>query len=227
MLRVTSLPRFSHLASPSRFFPTIRRLFLFVIVTTGLWSAETTPQQTLVFMGDSLTAGYGLENPSTQAYPALIQEKIDKAGLDYRVVNAGLSGDTTAGGLRRITWLLQQKIDVLVIALGGNDGLRGVSPKASKSNLKGIIERARAKYPDITIILAGMEMPVSMGQAYRQSFRQIFPEIAREKKCHLIPFLLEGIGGDPKFNQPDLIHPTAKGQRVIAETVWESLKPLL
>jgi len=190
-------------------------------------SAYATEPRTIVFIGDSLTAGYGLDNPSAQAYPALIQEKIDAANLNYLAINAGLSGDTTAGGLRRINWLLRQKIDILVIALGGNDGLRGVSPKSTKSNLNGIIENARAKYPDATIMLAGMQMPANMGEAYRQSFRRIFPEIAQEKRAKLIPFLLEGIGGDPEFNQADLIHPTAEGQRLIAETVWLSLKPLL
>jgi acyl-CoA thioesterase-1 len=183
--------------------------------------------RTIVFLGDSLTAGYGLDNPSAQAYPALIQEKIDTANLDYRAINAGLSGDTTAGGLRRINWLLRQKIDILVIALGGNDGLRGVSPKATKGNLKGIIDQTRAKYPDVTIMLAGMQMPTNMGEAYQQAFRRIFPEVAQKKRCKLIPFLLEGIGGDAEYNQPDLIHPTAEGQRLIADTVWLSLKPLL
>lgn len=204
----------------------IRRLFFIALMSVAI-SAQADERKTIVFIGDSLTAGYGLDNPNAQAYPALIQEKIDAAQLDYRAVNAGLSGDTTAGGLRRINWLLRQKIDILVIALGGNDGLRGVSPKSTKGNLKGIIENARAKYPDVTIMLAGMQMPANMGEAYRQSFRRIFPEVAQEKHCKLIPFLLEGIGGDPEFNQPDLIHPTAEGQRLIAETVWISLKPLL
>ncbi len=198
---------------------------LITVLFVQLASAQES--RTIVFLGDSLTAGYGLDNPSAQAYPALIQGKIDAANLNFRAVNAGLSGDTTAGGLRRINWLLRQKIDILVIALGGNDGLRGVAPKASKANLKGIIERTRAKYPEATIILAGMQMPANMGEAYRQSFRRIFPEVAAEKHTQLIPFLLEGIGGDPKFNQADLIHPTTEGQRVIAETVWSSLEPLL
>lgn len=131
-------------------------------------SASATEPRNIVFIGDSLTAGYGLDNPKAQAYPALIQEKIDAANLNYRAVNAGLSGDTTAGGLQRINWLLRQKIDILVVALGGNDGLRGVSPKATKSNLRGIIEKARVKYPDVVIILAGMQMPTNMGESYRE-----------------------------------------------------------
>lgn len=190
-------------------------------------AAHANERRTVVFLGDSLTAGYGLDNPSAQAYPALIQDKIDAAGLDWRAVNAGLSGDTTAGGLRRINWLLRQKIDILVLALGGNDGLRGVAPNATKANLKGIIEAARAKYPEIIIVLAGMQMPANMGAAYQQSFQQVFPEIAHETHCALIPFLLEGMGGDPALNQADLIHPTDEGQRVIAETVWQYLAPLL
>lgn len=203
-------------------------LRLFFVALFGLAiSAQAAERKTIVFIGDSLTAGYGLDNPSAQAYPALIQEKIDAAQLSYRTVNAGLSGDTTAGGLRRINWLLRQHMDILVIALGGNDGLRGVSPQTTKANLKGIIERTRAKYPQVNILLAGMQMPANMGETYRESFRDIFPELAHEKDCELIPFLLEGVGGVPQLNQPDLIHPTAKGQRLIAETVWSALKPLL
>jgi len=202
------------------------RLFFIALICVAI-PAQADERKTIVFIGDSLTVGYGLDNPKAQSYPALIQEKIDAAQLDYRAVNAGLSGDTTAGGLRRINWLLQQKIDILIIALGGNDGLRGVSADVTKGNLKGIIENARAKYPSVTILLAGMQMPTNMGEAYRQSFQRIFPEVAQENHTRLIPFLLEGVGGDPSLNQPDLIHPTAEGQRLIAEIVWLSLKPLL
>ena len=202
------------------------RLFFLALFCLSV-SAQAAERKTIVFIGDSLTAGYGLDNPSAQAYPALIQEKIDAAQLNYLAVNAGLSGDTTAGGLRRINWLLRQKIDILVIALGGNDGLRGVSPKSTKANLKGIIEQTRAKYPSVTIMLAGMQMPANMGEAYRQSFRRIFPEVADEKKCLLIPFLLEGVGGDPEFNQIDLIHPNLAGQRRIANHVWAFLESRL
>lgn len=215
------------MASPSGSFRKMKLHLLLIALVGFAVAAHADERRTIVFLGDSLTAGYGLDNPSAQAYPALIQDKIDDAKLDWRAVNAGLSGDTTAGGLRRINWLLRQKIDILVLALGGNDGLRGVAPKATKANLNGIIEAARAKYPDITIVLAGMQMPTNMGAAYRQSFQQVFPEVAREKHCTLIPFLLEGIGGNPAFNQADLIHPTAEGQRVIAKTIWPYLAPLL
>mgnify|MGYP003706258615 FL=1 len=215
------------MASPSRAFLQMSRGIFCLIAMLFVSSASATEPRNIVFIGDSLTAGYGLDNPKAQAYPALIQEKIDAANLNYRAVNAGLSGDTTAGGLQRINWLLRQKIDILVVALGGNDGLRGVSPKATKSNLRGIIEKARVKYPDVVIILAGMQMPTNMGESYRESFRRIFPEVAQEKRCDLIPFLLDGVGGYPKFNQPDLIHPTAEGQQIMAQIVWLSLMPIL
>lgn len=201
--------------------------FLFLTLMFGVISAQAEDRKTIVFIGDSITAGYGLDNPSAQAYPALIQEKIDAIRLDYRAVNAGLSGDTTAGGMRRINWLLRQKIDILVLALGGNDGLRGVAPNTTKENLLGIIERTRATYPQVQILVAGMQMPANMGDDYATAFRNLFPAVASQTQSELIPFLLEGVGGDPEFNQIDLIHPTAEGQRLIAETVWLSLKPLL
>ena len=205
----------------------MKRHFLLLVLLFGVISAHADDRKTIVFIGDSITAGYGLDNPSAQAYPALIQEKIDEAQLDYRAVNAGLSGDTTAGGLRRINWLLRQKIDILVLALGGNDGLRGVAPETTKENLIGIIERTRATYPHVQILVAGMQMPANMGGDYIKTFRNLFPVVASQTQCELIPFLLEGVGGNPELNQIDLIHPTAEGQRLITETVWLSLKPLL
>ena len=201
--------------------------FLFCFLTFGLTTLSAATTKTIVCLGDSLTAGYGLPNPEAQAYPALIQDKIDAAKLPWRVVNAGISGDTTAGGLRRINWLLRQPIDILILALGGNDGLRGVDPAVTQENLIGIIERARARYPDIKIILAGMQMPANLGPAYQARYREIFPTVAKSKDCELIPFLLEGVGGDPDLNQPDMIHPTAEGQQRIAETVWGVLRPQL
>lgn len=203
----------------------LRLLLLFGLACGGLVRADE--RGTIVFLGDSLTAGYGLDNPAAEAYPALIQEKIDAAGLPWRTVNAGVSGDTTAGGLRRIDWLLRQRIDILVLALGGNDGLRGVPPDETRRNLAGIIGRVRARHPAVRVVLAGMQMPVNMGDGYREEFRKIFPELAAAHDCRLIPFLLEGIGGDPKYNQADLIHPTAEGQRVIASHVWTVLAPML
>ena len=206
---------------------------LFNIVTATVWfgscaSASDNPIgsiKRIVILGDSITAGYGL-NPSL-AYPALLQKKINDAALDYKVVNAGVSGDTTSGGLRRIDWVMGQGADVLIIALGGNDGLRGIPPAQAQQNLQGIIQRARAKSPDIHILIAGMQMPGSMGANYVKQFAAIFQEVASKNKVVLIPFLLEGVGGIEKYNQSDLIHPTAEGQVKIAETVWKVLGPVL
>jgi acyl-CoA thioesterase-1 len=179
----------------------------------------------VVFLGDSLTAGYGLE--PQQAYPALLQEKIEKARLPFEVVNAGISGDTTAGGLRRIDWALRGGADVLVIALGGNDGLRGVSPTQTEANLRAIVKRAKEKNPQISIILTGMQMPGNMGADFVQAFSTLFPRIAEQMNAALVPFLLDGVGGVAAMNQPDRIHPTAEGQRRLAENVWPVLERTL
>jgi acyl-CoA thioesterase-1 len=187
--------------------------------------AATPP--TIVFFGDSLTAGFGLDDPSTESFPAVIESKIKEAGLNYRVVNAGLSGETSAGGLRRVDWILRQPIDIFVLALGANDGLRGIEPAVTRENLQGIIDRVRAKYPSIKIILAGMNMPPSMGAAYVRDFAAIFPELAKKNQLGFVPFLLEGVGGLPRFNQPDRIHPSAEGHKLLAENVWKILRPLL
>ena len=180
----------------------------------------------IVILGDSITAGYGLERD--EAYPALLQKKVDEAGLAYEVVNAGVSGDTTAGGLGRIDWALGQKgAEVLMIALGGNDGLRGISPDQTEKNLTGIIKKARAKHPALKILIAGMRMPDNMGTKYVESFQAIFSKVAEAEKTELLPFLLEGVGGDPKLNQADQIHPNPEGQRKVAEVVWAKLKTML
>lgn len=196
--------------------------------STGCAQDEGTPEtRTIVILGDSLTAGYGLDNPAADAYPALLQKKIDDAKFPWRVINAGISGDTTAGGVRRIKWVLNQKVDLLVIALGGNDGLRGVSPAVTQNNLQSIIDQARATYPEILIIVAGMQMPANMGTAYTKEFREIFPAVAEKNDAPLVPFLLDGVGGRPWLNQPDFIHPTAAGQKILADNVWKVLKPVL
>jgi acyl-CoA thioesterase I len=179
----------------------------------------------VLMLGDSITAGYGLEEE--QAFPALIQDKIDSLGWNFTIVNAGLSGETSAGGLRRVEWLLRQPADVLLIELGGNDGLRGISPEATKENLVGIIRTARRVDPDIEIILAGMQIPPNLGLDYANRFREIYPEIAAEEDVLLIPFVLEGVGGIRELNQPDGIHPTAGGHRIVANVVWATLRPLL
>ncbi|MDQ6911771.1 MAG: arylesterase [Verrucomicrobiota bacterium] len=186
--------------------------------------AETTPK-TIVFLGDSLSAGYGVK--PNESFPALIGEKIRAAKLPYEVENAGLSGDTTAGGLRRIDWLLQRKIDVLVIELGGNDGLRGLPVAALKSNIQSIIDKVRVKNSDSKIVIAGMRIPPNLGAEYARDFEAAFPDLAQKNNATLIPFLLEGVGGMREFNQADSIHPTAEGHRAIAETVWRILEPLL
>lgn len=196
-----------------------------LLAATLATTAASAATKTLLFYGDSITAGYGLD--PGEAYPALIQEKIDAAKLDWKVVNAGLSGETTAGGLRRLDWILRQPVDIFVIELGGNDGLRGLEPDVTRANLEKMIERIRAKNPRVTVVLAGMQIPTNMGPAYAQAFAKIYPALAEAQRTVLIPFLLEGVGGIPELNQPDGIHPTAAGHRMVAETVWKTIKPLL
>jgi len=179
----------------------------------------------VLVLGDSLAAGYGLD-PS-EAFPAVLQEKIDALGWPDKVVNAGVSGDTTAGGLRRLEWLLKQKVDVLILELGGNDGLRGIQPESTKANLQAIIDRTRQKYPQVQIIVAGMQMPPNMGADYVARFADVFPAVAKQSKARLVPFLLEGVGGRSELNQADGIHPTAEGQKLVAENVWRVLRPIL
>jgi acyl-CoA thioesterase I len=178
-------------------------------------------RKTILFFGDSITAGYGIDEQ--EAFPALIQQRLDSIGLQWRAVNAGLSGETSAGGLRRIDWLLRQPVDVMVLELGGNDGLRGVSPDDTRRNLEEIIDRTRAKYPDVRIILAGMQIPPNLGPEYAAAFAGLYTDVARSKQVELIPFILEGVGGISELNLPDGIHPTAEGHKILAETVWAKL----
>lgn len=179
----------------------------------------------IVFFGNSLTAGYGLK--LSEAYPALIQHKIDSLHLPYKVINAGLSGETTAGGNSRITWILRQPVDIFVLELGANDGLRGISLAETEKNLQEILDKVRATYPDTKLMLAGMRVPPNMGKEYSDRFREIFEKTARHNKIAFLPFLLEGVGGEPSLNQADGIHPTAEGQKIVAENVWAVLKNLL
>lgn len=210
--------------SGNKFPASMNKLFLTFALFFAL-AAEATNPKTLLVLGDSIAAGYGLDRE--EAFPALIEEKIKEAGLNYRVINAGESGDTTAGGLRRISWHLRQPIDVVLLELGGNDGLRGIAPEETEKNLQGIIDKVRAKYPEAKIVIAGMEMPKNMGEEYVSKFREVFPKIAKENSAALVPFLLEGIAGKAEFNQPDRIHPTAEGHRIVANNVWKVLKPVL
>ncbi|GBD31388.1 MAG: hypothetical protein KatS3mg081_1098 [Gemmatimonadales bacterium] len=179
----------------------------------------------VLFLGTSLTAGLGLS--VEEAYPALIQQKIDSLGWPYRVVNAGVSGETTAGGLARIDWLLQQPVAVLVLELGANDALRGQNLDSTRHRLQAIIDRTKAAHPNADIVIAGMQAPPNLGAEYTRRFRDIYPELARANRAALIPFLLEGVAGVPQLNQSDGIHPTAQGHRIMAENVWKVLEPIL
>jgi acyl-CoA thioesterase-1 len=181
--------------------------------------------KTILFLGNSLSAGFGLD--PEQAFPARIQEKIDSLKWNFRVVNAGLSGETSSGGLRRVDWLLKYRVDIFVLELGANDGLRGITLDLTKKNLQAIIDRVKTKYPAVKIVIAGMQVPPNLGQEYTSQFRTLYTELAKKNNALLIPFLLEGVGGDPKLNLPDGIHPTAAGHRLVAENVWKVLLPLL
>ena len=177
----------------------------------------------MVVLGDSLTAGLGLD--PDQAYPSLLQKRIDAAGLGFTVVNAGVSGDTSAGGLSRLDWALAGNVRTLIVALGGNDGLRGLPAAELESNLAAIIERAQAKH--VAVVLAGMEAPPNFGESYIVSFHQVYPDLARKYHIPLIPFLLQGVAGVDALNQRDGIHPTVEGARIVAANVWKTLEPVL
>lgn len=195
-----------------------------IIVGFLLFQAATNPK-TILFFGDSLTAGYGLS--PEEAFPALIEKKINSNGKKTKVVNAGLSGETSAGGFSRIEWILRQPIDIFVLELGGNDGLRGLPLDQTKKNLQGIIDKVKAKYPQCKIVLAGMMVPPNMGKEYTEEFKKIYPDLASKNKATLIPFLLEGVGGIQKLNQPDGIHPNAEGHQIIADKLTPVFLKLL
>jgi acyl-CoA thioesterase I len=177
----------------------------------------------VVFLGDSLTAGLGVD--AAHAYPALIQDRLRAAGYPHLVVNAGVSGDTSAGGLRRLDWSLKGRVDVIVVALGANDGLRGLSPRDLQANLGTIVERARAR--NASVLLAGMEAPPNFGAEYTREFRAVYPAVAKKYDVPLVPFLLAGLAGVPALNQSDGIHPNPQGHRMIADLVWRQLEPML
>ena len=210
----------------------IRQCALAAVV--GLSSLQSAPAAkhsgsrviTILALGDSLTFGYGLSRK--QAYPALIAEKMRSANYQFEVINAGSSGDTTAGGLRRLPALLRgKKIDVLILALGINDAFRGVSIEQMRSNLQAIIDQTRARHPGVSIIIAGMQLPLPSNDAYVRAFGEMYGALAEKNHAALVPYLLEGAGGDPELNQPDRVHPNAAGQRVLAENVWRVLEPIL
>jgi acyl-CoA thioesterase-1 len=188
-------------------------------------SVAAVKKKNILFFGTSLTAGYGLD--PTEAYPALIQNRIDSLKMPYNVINGGLSGETSAGGKGRIDWLLKQPVDIFVLELGANDGLRGLPVAQTIKNLQDIIDRVKAKYPDAKMVIAGMQVPPNMGAKYAADFKNIFPNLAKKNQMALIPFLLDKVGGVPKLNQADGIHPTAEGDKILAENVWVVLKGLL
>ncbi|MFH6769324.1 arylesterase [Gaetbulibacter aquiaggeris] len=187
---------------------------------------ESSTTKTILIFGDSLTAGYGLDDVN-DAYPTVIQTIIDSLLLDYTVINSGLSGETTASGKNRINWVLNQKIDVFILELGSNDGLRGIPLKETRNNLQAIIDAVLEKNAETKIILAGMQLPPNMGEDYITDFKTIFPELAAKNELYLIPFLLKDVGGIPELNQSDGIHPTVEGQKILAKNVWTVLEPII
>lgn len=209
--------------SPPILGPPMLRFVSSLVLALCLGSASAT---TVLVLGDSLTAGLGVE--SDEAFPALLEEKAKAAGhTGVAVINAGVSGDTSAGGLRRLPWLLNREIDILILGLGANDGLRGISPETTARNLQAIIDTAKKKYPGLRVIVAGMRMPPNMGAEYEKSFEAVFPNIAETNGALLVPFLLDGVGGNVAMNQDDRIHPNAAGHRILAGNVWKVLGPLL
>lgn len=206
----------------------ISKLPIFSILTfiVALWlNPNNQEKKKIIFFGDSITAGYGIT--LEDAFPNLIQKKIDSLGLNYEVINAGLSGEASAGGLDRIDWILQGKPDIFVLELGGNDGLRGLSIEETEANLKAMIDKVRQAKPSTKILLAGMQIPPNLGQEYTESFRKVFAKVAKDRKVDLIPFLLENVGGEEDLNQSDGIHPNQAGHKVVAETVWMYLEKYL
>jgi acyl-CoA thioesterase-1 len=197
--------------------------YLLLIVLLTAFSAPL-PPKTILFFGDSLTAGYGLS--PEEAFPALIEKELNKSEKKVKVVNAGLSGETSAGGLSRIDWILRQPVDIFVLELGANDGIRGLPLDQTLKNLQSIIDKVKAKYPQCKMVLAGMMVPPNMGKQYTDSFKNIYPDLAKKNNATLIPFLLEGVAGNEKLNQADGIHPTAEGHKIIAthlKSVFEKL----
>jgi acyl-CoA thioesterase-1 len=188
-------------------------------------SVTVAKKKTILFFGNSLTAGYGL-SPS-QAFPALIQKKIDSLGLPYQVVNAGVSGETSSGGNTRIDWILRQPVDIFILELGANDGLRGIPLAETRKSLQSIIDKVKAKYPETKLVFAGMQVPPNMGQKYSTEFRNIYKDLASKNSMTLVPFILEGVGGETHLNLEDGIHPTAEGHIIVAENIWQYLEKLL
>lgn len=201
-----------------------RLLFLILFFSTVFLSFNL-QRKTIIFFGDSITAGYGLSKE--QAFPALIENRLKSDNYNFQVVNAGLSGETSAGGLSRISWILKQPVDIFVLELGANDGLRGLPPQETKKNLQGIIDKVREKNPEVEIVIAGMMVPPNMGKEYSREFQTIFPELAKKNNATLIPFILEGVAGHQELNLGDGIHPNVKGHQMVAEQLYPVLEKLL
>jgi acyl-CoA thioesterase-1 len=187
---------------------------------------DSASEKNILFFGDSLTAGYGLDDPS-EAFPGVVQNKIDSAKLPYKVTNAGVSGETSAGGKGRISWILKQKVDVFVLELGANDGLRGIPTTETTKNLQDIVDSVKTKYPNAKLVMLGMMVPPNMGNTYANGFKAVFPQIAAKNHMLLMPFLLKGVAGNPALNQHDGIHPTAEGAKIVGDNVWQVLKGIL
>jgi acyl-CoA thioesterase-1 len=197
---------------------------LVIVLFLGVVNFNPAPK-VILFYGDSLTAGYGLS--PEEAFPAHVEKKLNKDKKVAKVVNAGLSGETTAGGLTRLDWVIRQHIDIFVLELGANDGLRGLPLDQTEKNLQQIIDRVKAKFPNVKIVIAGMMVPPNMGPEYTAKFRKIFPEIAKKNKATLIPFLLQDVAGNEKLNLGDGIHPNPEGHKIVADNVVKVLEPLL
>lgn len=192
---------------------------------TSAQSPSEGAQQRMIFFGNSLTAGYQLD--PADAFPALIADRLDSLGYSYEVVNAGVSGETSSGGLERVDWVISKGVDVFILELGANDGLRGIPTEETRTNLTGIIAKVRAQNPKAKIILAGMLVPPNMGEDYSKAFGSIYPDLAEQLDVALIPFLLEGVAGDPELNLADGIHPTPEGHQLVMETIWQVLKEVI
>ena len=200
-----------------------RALFFAALALSIFGVREARAERVIVALGDSLTAGLGVA--ADEAYPARLEARLAREGYAYRVVNAGVSGDTTAGGLRRVDWVLRAKPEIVIVALGANDGLRAQSPQAMRENLAAIVRRLQAA--GARVLLAGMRLPPNYGTEYTKEFQAVFPEVARSTGAAFMPFLLDGVAADTRLNQPDGIHPTAAGYQVIADRLWPYLRPLL
>lgn len=203
--------------------PVVAKLLVFISLF-GIFQTTNKPK-VILFYGDSLTAGYGLS--TEEAFPAIVDKTLNQKGKTVKVINAGLSGETSAGGLSRLDWVLRQPVDIFVLELGANDGLRGLPLSETRKNLQSIIDAVKKKYPNTNIVIAGMMVPPNMGPDYTSGFQKIFPELAKQNGTKLIPFLLQGVAGDEKLNNADGIHPNVEGHKIVARNVLKVIEPLL